>query len=92
MVGTKPMRRLFGAGLARGLFHPVDGADGFHRGANSLRFGGDGALAIKMHQVGQDGLRAVLANIVVTWPRWVAAVIYYVLHGLPQRIAVDPEL
>ena len=52
----------FGAGLARGLFHPGDGADGFHRGANSLRFGGDVALAIKMHQVGQDGLRAVLTQ------------------------------
>src|SRR5258706_3847052 len=82
----------FGAGLARGLFHPGDGADGFHRGANSLSFGGDIALAIKMHQVGQDGLSAVLAQHRGDLAAVIAAMIYNVLHGLPQRIAVDPEL
>ena len=73
----------FGAGLSRGLFHPGDGADGFHRGENSLRFGGDGALAIEMHQVGQDCRCAELTQQSGDLSAMVAAVIHEVLHGLP---------
>ena len=59
--------------------------------AERLRLGGDGALAIKMHEIGQDGLCAVLTQHRGDLAAVVGAVIYQVLHGLPERIAIDAK-
>src|SRR5258708_34148524 len=90
MVGTKPSMRL-SARACR--------ADSFIQAmvrmvsteARGLCLGGDGALAIKMHQVGQDGLRTELPQQRGDLPAMIGAVIHEVLHGLPQRIAVGPK-
>src|SRR5712692_6486760 len=90
MVGTKPRMRL-SARACR--------ADSFIQAmvrivstkARGLCLGGDGALAIKMHQVGQDGLRAELPQQRGDLPAMIAAMVDEVLHRLPQRIAVGPK-
>src|SRR5258707_12427421 len=91
MVGTKPMMRLSARAWRAACFIQAM-VRMVSTEARTLRFGGDVALAIKMHQVGQDGLRAVLAQHRRDLAAVICAVIYNVLHGLPQRIAVDAEL
>src|SRR5258708_11392387 len=90
MVGTKPSMRL-SARACR--------ADSFIQAmvrmvstdARGLCLGGDGALAIKMHQVGKDGLRAELPQQRGDLPAMIAAMVDEVLHRLPQRIAVGSK-
>jgi hypothetical protein len=85
----------FRASLACGLFHPGDGSDGFHDGGAgkmpALRFGGDRALAIEMHQVGENGIGAMLPKQRRDLAAMVSAVIHQVLHGLPERVAIDAK-
>src|SRR6266478_5411890 len=90
MVGTRPMMRL-SARACR--------ADSFIQAmvrmvsteARELGFGGDGALAIEMHQVGQDCRCTELPQQSGDLSAMVAAVIHEVLHGLPEGIAVHAE-
>src|SRR6266849_5113451 len=91
MVGTKPMMRLSARAWRAACFIQAMVRMVSTWRENSLRFGGDGALAIKMHEVGQHGLCTVLAQHRGDLAAMVAAVIYNVLHGLPKRIAVHAE-
>ena len=56
-----------------------------------LRGGGDGAFAVEVHEVGEDGLSAELAEHRGDLAAVIGAVIDDVLERLPQRIGVDAE-
>src|SRR4051812_41539520 len=62
------------------------------RGRRLNHGGGLGALAIEMHQVGQNRAHSVLAKERGHLAAMVAAVIDQMLHRLPQGIAVDAKL
>src|SRR6267142_468976 len=92
MVGTKPMMRLSARAWRAACFIQAMVRMVSTGNESRLRFGGDEALAVKMHEIGQDGLRAVLTQHRGDLAAVIAAVIHDVLHGLPERIAVDAEL
>src|ERR1700730_4335867 len=86
---------VFGAREARMLFHPGDRSDCFHVEGFGLRESGarsHSTLAVKMHQVGEDRLRAVLSQHGGDLTAMVGAVIHEVLHGLPEGILVHAKL
>src|SRR4029077_3280649 len=96
MVGTKPMMRLSAracraASFIQAMVRMVSTIGGAGT-MPALRFGGDGALAIVMHQVGEDCRHAELTQQGRDLAAMVAAVIHDVLHRLPERVAVDAEL
>src|SRR5271170_5039111 len=89
MVATKPMTRLsararracsFIQAMVR-IVSTVEGRDS--------RAGGGGALAIEMHEIGEDGLGALLPQHGGNLAAVIGSVVDDVLHGLPQRILVD---
>src|SRR6266404_2775943 len=92
MVGTKPTMRLSArACRADSFIQAMVRMVSTIGGRRELGVGGYCALAIKMHQVGQDCSRAMLTEQRGDLPAMVAAVIDQMLHRLPQRIAVHAE-
>src|SRR4029077_19609161 len=92
MVGTKPMMRLSArARRADSFIQAMVRMVSTMGGGERLGFGGDSALAIEMHQVGQNCRRAELTKQRGDLAAMVGAVIDQVLHGLPERVAVDAE-
>ena len=94
MVGIRPMMRFSArASRARSFIQAMVRMVSTEKGSALRDSGarGDGALAIEMHQVGEDRLRAVLPQHGGDLAAMVGAVIHDVLQRLPQRIVVHAE-